>query len=115
MQISTGWGHRCRPTSTDQAERELDEGAVNKACSGRFPFLLPSTQGRCAIRTIAAYRACLDLDVADNSKKRQYSKQAAGDLGTVEKTIKVHRGRMMEKMGVRNVADLVRMVQRFNP
>ena len=30
-------------------------------------------------------------------------------LGTVEKTIKVHRGRMMEKLGVRTVADLVRM------
>jgi FixJ family two-component response regulator len=41
------------------------------------------------------------------------NKQIAGDLGTVEKTIKVHRGRMMEKMGVRTVADLVRTVQRF--
>ena len=32
------------------------------------------------------------------------NKQIAGDLGTVEKTIKVHRGRMMEKLGVRTVA-----------
>jgi DNA-binding CsgD family transcriptional regulator len=30
-------------------------------------------------------------------------------LGTAEKTIKVHRGRMMEKLGVRSVADLVRL------
>lgn len=37
------------------------------------------------------------------------NKQIAGDLGTVEKTIKVHRGRMMSKMGVRTVADLVRI------
>jgi FixJ family two-component response regulator len=37
------------------------------------------------------------------------NKQIAGELGTVEKTIKVHRGRMMEKLGVRTVADLVRM------
>lgn len=37
------------------------------------------------------------------------NKQIAGDLGTVEKTIKVHRSRMMEKMGVRTVADLVRL------
>ena len=43
------------------------------------------------------------------------NKQIAGDLGTVEKTIKVHRGRMMEKMGVRTVADLVRMVEQFRP
>jgi FixJ family two-component response regulator len=39
------------------------------------------------------------------------NKQIAGDLGTVEKTIKVHRGRMMEKLGVRTVADLVRLAQ----
>lgn len=39
------------------------------------------------------------------------NKQIAADLGTVEKTIKVHRGRMMEKMGVRSVADLVRLAE----
>ena len=42
------------------------------------------------------------------------NKQIAGDLGTVEKTVKVHRGRMMEKLGVRNVADLVRMAEKLN-
>jgi FixJ family two-component response regulator len=42
------------------------------------------------------------------------NKQIAGDLGTVEKTIKVHRGRMMEKLGVRNVIDLVRMVEKLS-
>jgi FixJ family two-component response regulator len=40
------------------------------------------------------------------------NKQIAADLGTVEKTIKLHRGRMMRKMGVRTVADLVRIAQR---
>jgi FixJ family two-component response regulator len=40
------------------------------------------------------------------------NKQIAGDLGTVEKTIKVHRSRMMDKMGVRTVADLVRMAEK---
>jgi FixJ family two-component response regulator len=40
------------------------------------------------------------------------NKQIAADLGTVEKTIKVHRSRMMEKMGVRTVADLVRLAER---
>jgi FixJ family two-component response regulator len=39
------------------------------------------------------------------------NKQIAADLGTVEKTIKVHRGRMMQKMGVHSVAELVRMTQ----
>ena len=40
------------------------------------------------------------------------NKQIAGDLGTVEKTIKVHRGRMMEKLGIRSVAELVRFAER---
>jgi FixJ family two-component response regulator len=40
------------------------------------------------------------------------NKQIAAELGIVEKTVKVHRGRMMGKMGVRAVADLVRLVGR---
>jgi len=40
------------------------------------------------------------------------NKQIAYDLGTVEKTIKVHRSRMMVKMGVRSLAELVRMAER---
>jgi FixJ family two-component response regulator len=35
------------------------------------------------------------------------NKQIAGRLGAAEKTIKVHRSRVMHKMGVRSVAELV--------
>jgi FixJ family two-component response regulator len=42
------------------------------------------------------------------------NKQIAADLGIVEKTAKVHRGRMMAKMGARNVATLVHMAERLN-
>jgi FixJ family two-component response regulator len=37
------------------------------------------------------------------------NKQIAEDLGTSEKTIKVHRGRVMQKMQAMSIADLVRM------
>jgi FixJ family two-component response regulator len=40
------------------------------------------------------------------------NKQAAAAMGTVEKTIKVHRARMMEKMGVQSVAELVRLAEK---
>jgi FixJ family two-component response regulator len=40
------------------------------------------------------------------------NKQIAGELGTAEKTVKVHRGRVMQKLGVTSVAELVRLVQR---
>src|ERR1043166_4191183 len=42
----------------------------------------------------------------------QLNKQVAYDLGTVEKTIKVHRARVMDKMGVDSLAELVRLAER---
>ena len=42
------------------------------------------------------------------------NKQIAGDLGIVEKTTKVHRKRVMEKLGVRNLVDLVRMADKLS-
>ena len=42
----------------------------------------------------------------------QLNKQIAGDLGTVEKTIKVHRARVMEKMKAQSVAELVRLAEK---
>ena len=41
------------------------------------------------------------------------NKQIAGDLGIAEKTIKVHRSRGMEKLGIRTVADLVRIFEKI--
>lgn len=40
------------------------------------------------------------------------NKQVAADLGTVEKTIKVHRARVMAKMKVRTLAELVRLADK---
>jgi FixJ family two-component response regulator len=40
------------------------------------------------------------------------NKQIAYDLGTVERTIKFHRQAMFKKLGVRTVADLVRIAQK---
>ena len=40
------------------------------------------------------------------------NKQIAARLGIGEATVKFHRGRMMEKLGARSVADLVKMAER---
>ncbi len=40
------------------------------------------------------------------------NKQIAAELHTAEKTVKVHRGRVMQKLGVTSVPDLVRIAQR---
>jgi len=43
----------------------------------------------------------------------QLNKQVAGALGIGEHTIKVHRARIMEKMAVESLADLVRAAERL--
>jgi FixJ family two-component response regulator len=53
-----------------------------------------------------------EREVLDHVVAGQLNKQIAADLGTVEKTIKVHRGRVMAKMGVKSLADLVRVTEK---
>ncbi len=40
------------------------------------------------------------------------NKQVAYDLGITEKTVKVHRGRVMQKLGLTSLADLVRLAEK---
>jgi FixJ family two-component response regulator len=42
------------------------------------------------------------------------NKRIAAELGTTEKTIKVHRGRVMSKLGAESVVDLVRLAQKVD-
>jgi FixJ family two-component response regulator len=39
------------------------------------------------------------------------NKEIAGELGTVEQTLKIHRAHVMQKMRVQSVAELVRLTQ----
>jgi FixJ family two-component response regulator len=52
-------------------------------------------------------REVLELVVAG-----KMNKQIAAELGTAEQTVKQHRGRVMRKLEVDSVADLVRLVER---
>jgi two-component system response regulator FixJ len=43
------------------------------------------------------------------------NKVMAGDLGVSQRTVEIHRARVMEKMGAESLAQLVRMVLDFEP
>jgi len=76
-------------------------------------------------RLIAAQRlerrAFLDRVALLTSREREVAalviqsllnKQIAATIGTAEKTVKVHRARLMEKLGVTSVAELARLAER---
>ena len=54
-----------------------------------------------------------EREVFEHVVTGQLNKRIASDLGIVEKTIKVHRSHVMEKMGARSLAELARMAERL--
>jgi FixJ family two-component response regulator len=53
-----------------------------------------------------------EREVLERVVDGRLNKQIAAELGTVEKTIKVHRASVMQKLGVRTLADLVKLAGR---
>ena len=53
-----------------------------------------------------------EREVLERVVDGRLNKQIAAELGTVEKTIKVHRASVMQTMGVRTLADLVKLAGR---
>jgi len=67
---------------------------------------LSAIQGRAATLTPR------EREVLAHVVAGRLNKQIAFDLGTVERTVKLHRGSVMRKLGVRTVADLVRIAEK---
>ena len=76
--------------------RERRERAEREAVSARFETL---TQR--------------EREVMARVVRGMLNKQIAHELGTSEKTVKIHRGRVMEKMKVQSVPDLVLAAQKI--
>ncbi|TMH31697.1 MAG: response regulator transcription factor [Betaproteobacteria bacterium] len=53
-----------------------------------------------------------EREVLDRITAGRLNKQIAAELGTVEKTIKFHRANLMRKLGVRTLADVVKLAER---
>jgi FixJ family two-component response regulator len=52
-----------------------------------------------------------ERDVLDYVVAGKLKKQIAGELATVEQTVKVHRAHVMQKMGARSATELVRLME----
>ncbi len=54
-----------------------------------------------------------EREVFSHVARGKPNKRIAAELGTTEKTIKVHRGRVMQKLGAESLVDLVRLAQQI--
>jgi FixJ family two-component response regulator len=66
-------------------------------------------QSRDCIMARLALLSAREREVLERVVQGRLNKQIAFDLGIAEKTVKAHRGRVMEKMEARTVAELVHM------
>jgi FixJ family two-component response regulator len=97
-----------KPVKDEDLFKAVSSAEALDAESRRLHSELESMQAK--VRTLTPR----EREVLMHVVAGRLNKQIAGDLGTVEKTIKVHRSRMMEKLGIRMVADLVRMAEKLN-
>jgi FixJ family two-component response regulator len=97
----------------DFLTKPVNDEAIFTALARAEKLDADARQGQAEKASIEAKIATLtrrEREVLSHVVAGRLNKQIAGQLGTVEKTIKVHRSRMMGKLGVRSIADLVRMV-----
>ncbi|MEM5340177.1 response regulator transcription factor [Paraburkholderia azotifigens] len=64
-------------------------------------------------RSRAVFLTCREREVMDLVVSGMLNKEIADRLGTSEKTVKAHRGKVMHKMKVTSVAELVRAADRI--
>ncbi|MUV13665.1 response regulator transcription factor [Noviluteimonas gilva] len=67
-----------------------------------------------ALRGRLAHLTPRELELLPHLISGKLNKQIAAELGVVEKTVKVHRAHVMQKLGVRRLADLVRLAARLS-
>ena len=101
--------------AVDFLTKPVDDNDLLAAIRNAFAKDLMLRSARAEVAEIERRLATLtprEREVLAHIVSGRLNKQVAGDLGTVEKTIKVHRARVMEKMQVRSIAELVRLAER---
>ena len=94
-------------------ERDIVEAVVQAL--GRSGEHLRARREEAALRSRYESLTAREREVFALVTAGLLNKVIAARLGIAEKTIKIHRGRVMEKMGASSLADLVRMAGRLAP
>jgi FixJ family two-component response regulator len=95
-----------KPVSNENLLKAIARAEEQDAKSRQMDAELAAIQAKLATLTPREH------EVLKHVVAGRLNKQIAYDLGTVEKTIKFHRGALMKKLGVRTIADLVRMAEK---
>ncbi len=85
-------------TAFAQEENRLEEGEARRADAEKLARLTPR-----------------EREVLELAALGLHAKEIAGKLGISPRTVEVHKTRIMEKLGVRNVAELVRFAMAARP
>jgi FixJ family two-component response regulator len=92
-----------KPVAEEVLLRALDQAIKRQAAEAAIH------QHRDRIMARMARLSAREQEVLEHILLGRLNKQIAYDLGIVEKTVKAHRGRVMEKMEVATVAELVHL------
>lgn len=104
--------HAMKQGAQDFLEKPVDAdellGAIAEAMQ-RYRETSGRRQAHDEIRRRLQALSAREREVMEHVVRGRLNKQIAGDLGIAEKTVKVHRSRVMAKMRVRSVAELVHL------
>lgn len=95
-----------KPVEKSQLLRAFDEALDIDAAQRQIGSALSAAEHRLGTLTPR------ERQVLEHVVSGRLNKQIAAELGVVEDTVKMHRGRAMRKLGVRSLADLVRFMLR---
>ncbi len=101
----------CRAAALDFLEKPFDDAQLRAAIDTAFALEQRRLSSAEALRADAQRLERLtprEREVLEQAARGLHAKEIAAALGISPRTVEVHKAHLMEKLGVRNVAELVR-------